>query len=46
MAYDQRKQDLANILRTLCKREGMDIVEAEGCPDDLHMLIELPAQKA
>lgn len=42
VAYGQLKRDIANILSTLCKRKGAKIVEAEICPDHVHMLIELP----
>ena len=36
------KQDIANILSMLCKRKNVKIVEAEICPDHVHMLVELP----
>ena len=36
------KQDIANILSTLCKRKGVHIVEAEMCRDHVHMLVEIP----
>ena len=42
MAYGQLKQDIANILSMLCKRKGVNIVEAEICPDHVHMLVEIP----
>lgn len=35
------KQDIANILSMLCKRKGVKIVEAEICPDHVHMLVEI-----
>lgn len=35
-------QDIANILSMLCKRKGVNIVEAEICPDHVHMLVEIP----
>ena len=38
VAYGQIKQDIANILSTLCKRKGVEIIEAEACPDHIHML--------
>lgn len=40
--YGQLKQDIANILSTLCKRKGVHIVEAEMCSDHVHMLVEIP----
>ena len=42
IVYGQLKQDVANILSALCKRKGVKIVEAEICPDHVHMLLEIP----
>ena len=42
IVYGQLKQDIANILSALCKRKGVKIVEAEICPDHVHMLVEIP----
>ena len=36
------RQDIANILSMLCKRKEVHIVEAEICPDHVHMLVEIP----
>lgn len=36
VAYGQLKADIANILSTLCKRKGVEIIEAEVCPDHIH----------
>ena len=40
--YGAIKADVANILSTLCKRKGVEIIEAECCPDHIHMLISIP----
>ena len=29
-------------MRTLCKWKGVNILEAEVCPDNVHMLVEMP----
>ena len=42
VAYRKMKQDIANILSMLCKRKGVEIVEAEICPDHVHMLVKIP----
>ena len=42
IVYGQLKQDIANILSALCKRKGVKIIEAEICPDHVHMLVEIP----
>jgi putative transposase len=40
--YNQIKKDIGQILRTLCERKGVTILEAEACPDHIHMLVEIP----
>ena len=42
VAYGELKQDIANILSMLCKRKGVEIIEAEICPDQVHMLVRIP----
>jgi putative transposase len=42
VAYGKMKQDIANILSMLCKRKSVEIVEAEICPDHVHMLVKIP----
>ena len=41
VAYGKIKQDIADILSMLCKRKSVKIVEAEICPDHVHMLVEI-----
>ena len=40
--YKQLKTDIGNILRKLCEQKGIEIIEAEACPDHIHMLISIP----
>ena len=40
--YGNIKADVANILSTLCKRKGVEIIEAECCRDPVHMLVRIP----
>ena len=40
--YKQIKADIGKILRELCNRKGIEIIEAECCPDHIHMLIRIP----
>jgi len=40
--YRKIKKDLGEILRMLCARKGIEIMEAEACPDHIHMLIKIP----
>ena len=40
--YGQIKADVAEILSMLCKRKGIEIIEAECCKDHVHMLVRIP----
>lgn len=40
--YGKLKQYIGKTLRDLCERKGINIIEAECCPDHIHMLLEIP----
>jgi len=40
--YKKIKKDIGEILRMLCARKGIEIIEATACPDHVHMLISIP----
>jgi REP element-mobilizing transposase RayT len=40
--YNQIREDVAHILSELCKRKGIEIIEAEACPDHIHMFVRIP----
>lgn len=40
--YGRIKQDIGRIIRDILTRKGINIIEAELCPDHIHMLIEIP----
>jgi len=40
--YGDIRKDIGVILRTLCERKGVEIIEAELCPDHIHMLVSIP----
>ena len=40
--YGKIKADIGVILRELCKQKNVEIIEAEACPDHIHMLISIP----
>ncbi|WNN75445.1 IS200/IS605 family transposase [Lysinibacillus capsici] len=42
MIYGQIKADIGRILRQLCERKGVEIIEATACPDHIHMLVSIP----
>lgn len=40
--YGKLKKDIGKILRDLCARKGVEIIEAELCIDHVHMLVKIP----
>ena len=42
--YGQLKADIGVILRKLCEEKNVEIIEAEACPDHIHMLVSIPPQ--
>ena len=40
--YRQLRADIGKILRELSERKGVEIIEAECCPDHIHMLVAIP----
>ena len=40
--YGKIKADIGQILRQLCERKGVEIIEATACPDHIHMLVSIP----
>ena len=40
--YGEKKQEVGKILRQLCEWKGVEIHEAELCPDHIHMLVSIP----
>ena len=40
--YGKIKVEIGKILRKLCEQRGIEIIEAELCPDHEHMLISIP----
>ncbi|ACL76018.1 transposase IS200-family protein [Ruminiclostridium cellulolyticum H10] len=39
--YGKIKQDIGKMLRELCERKGIEIIEAECCKDHIHMLVRI-----
>lgn len=44
--YGEKKVEIGKILRELCKWKGVNILEAEVCPEHVHMLVEVPPKMA
>ena len=40
--YGKIKADIGQILRKLCEHKGIEIIEANACPDQIHMLVSIP----
>ena len=40
--FGEKKREIGAILRELCDWKGVNIIEAEVCPDHIHMLVEIP----
>ena len=39
--YGKIKREVGKILRELCERKSVEIIEAECCPDHIHMLVSI-----
>ena len=42
LIYGQLRVDIGKILRMLCERKEIEIIEAECCSDHIHMLVKIP----
>ena len=42
LIYGELRTDIGKILRNLCERKGIEIVEANACVDHIHMLVKIP----
>ena len=40
--YSKLRRDIGKYLRRLCDYKGVEIVEANACPDHIHMLVKVP----
>lgn len=40
--YKEKRIQIGQILRKLCEFKGVEILEAEVCPDHIHMLVKIP----
>ena len=40
--YNKYREDLIEIMRTLCKYKGVEIIEGHMMPDHVHMLVAIP----
>jgi putative transposase len=40
--YGEIKADIGQILRKLCEQKGVEIIEAQACPNHIHMMVSIP----
>ena len=40
--YNKIKVDIGTILRKLCQMKQVEILEANACPDHIHMVVKIP----
>ena len=40
--YGRLRASIGKILRELCERKQVEILEANACPDHIHMLVKIP----
>ena len=40
--YGKIRADIGQILRKLCEQKGVEIIEAQACPDHVHILVSIP----
>ncbi|SEA04116.1 IS200/IS605 family transposase, partial [Selenomonas ruminantium] len=40
--FGQKRYEIGKIIRELCRWKGVNLLEAEACPDHIHILVEIP----
>ena len=40
--YAEKREDIREIIQTLCQWKGVEIIEGEVCPDHIHLLLSIP----
>ena len=40
--FEEKREDIRDILRKLCEWKGVEILEGEVCPDHVHLLLSFP----
>ena len=39
--YQEKRESIRDIIRTLCQWKGVEIIEGEICPDHIHLLLSI-----
>ncbi len=42
--FEEKRLEIREILRTLCRWKNVEVLEGEICPDHIHMLVRIPPQ--
>ncbi|MBA9088307.1 REP element-mobilizing transposase RayT [Fontibacillus solani] len=42
LAYLESEREIGKVIRELCERKGVEILEAKACVDHIHMLVSIP----
>ena len=40
--YKELRRDIGEIIRKLCNEKKVELIEAEACPDHIHILVSIP----
>ena len=40
--FNEKREEIRDIIRTLCQWKGVEIIEGEICPDHIHLLLSIP----
>ena len=40
--YGELRKEIGEIIRKLCNEKKVELIEAEACPDHIHMLVSIP----
>ena len=40
--FEEKREDIRDILRKLCEWKGVEILEGEVCPDHVHLFLSIP----
>ncbi|MCI8988491.1 MAG: IS200/IS605 family transposase [Clostridia bacterium] len=40
--FEEKRLEIREILRTLCRWKNVEVLEGEICPDHIHMLVSIP----
>ena len=44
--FNEKREDMRDIIKTLCDWKGVEIIEGEICPDHVHLLLAIPPKMA